>query len=31
MGPEDEIRMGDTVVVIWKRESLDTLDELEFS
>ena len=31
IGPEDEIREGDTVVVIGKRESLDSLEELEFS
>ena len=31
VGPEDEIREGDTVVVIGKKESLDKLEELEFS
>jgi len=31
VGPEDEIREGDTVVVIGMRESLDKLEELEFS
>jgi len=30
VGPEDEIREGDTVVVIGKRESLDKLEELDF-
>lgn len=30
IGPEDEIREGDTVVVIGKRESLDKLEELDF-
>ncbi len=31
IGPEDEIREGDTVVVIGKKESLDKLEELGFS
>ena len=31
IGPEDEIREGDTVVIIGNRKSLDTLEELEFS
>ena len=31
IGPEDEIREGDTIVVIGKRESRDKLEELEFS
>ena len=31
IGPEDEIREGDTVVVIGKRESRDKLEELAFS
>jgi voltage-gated potassium channel len=31
IGPEDEIREGDTVVIIGKRESLDKLEELEYS
>ncbi|NQE44683.1 hypothetical protein C5S31_01505 [ANME-1 cluster archaeon GoMg2] len=31
IGHENEIREGDTVVVIRQRESLDTLEELEFS
>ena len=30
LDPEDEIREGDTVVVIGKRESLDKLDESDF-
>lgn len=30
VGPEDEIREGDTVVVIGKKESLDKLDEMDF-
>ena len=31
IGPEDEIREGDTVVVIGKRESLDKLEDFGFS
>ncbi|MCK4475591.1 MAG: potassium channel protein [Methanophagales archaeon] len=31
LGPEDEIREGDTVVVIGKRESLDKLEDFGFS
>jgi voltage-gated potassium channel len=31
IGPEDEIQVGDTVVVLGNRESLDKLVELEFS
>ncbi len=31
IGSEDEIQEGDTVVVIGNRESLDKLEELEFS
>ena len=31
IGHEDEIREGDTIVVIGKRESRDKLEELEFS
>ncbi|MBE9592321.1 MAG: hypothetical protein IMF19_02465, partial [Proteobacteria bacterium] len=31
LGPEDEIQEGNTVVVIGDRESLDTLEEFEFS
>ena len=30
IGPDDEIREGDTVVVIGKKESLDKLDESDF-
>ena len=30
IGPEDEIREGDTVVVIGKKESLDKFKELDF-
>ena len=31
VGPEDEIKEGDTVVVIGKKELLDKLEEMEFS
>jgi len=31
LGPEDEILEGDTIVVIGNRESLDKLEEFEFS
>jgi voltage-gated potassium channel len=31
IGPEDEILEGDTVVVVGNRESLDKLEDLEFS
>ncbi|MGB2728864.1 MAG: TrkA C-terminal domain-containing protein [Halobacteriota archaeon] len=30
VGPEDEIREGDTVMVIGERESQDKLEELDF-
>jgi voltage-gated potassium channel len=30
VGPEDEIREGDTVLVVGKKESLEKLEELEF-
>ncbi len=30
IGPDDEIREGDTVAVIGKKESLDKLDESDF-